>query len=101
MLFLYETRKKKIIRTFGVSMPELFILFYFYDGSKKAATPLYEEFLIGGIGMTKGTILRALKKLYEKKYLERHGTHKGTEYSITSMAINIVNDILVKYITAT
>jgi len=99
MLLVYEGNKRRIIRDFGVNMAEFFCLLYFYDGSKKEVAPIYEEILAGAIAVNKGTILRGLRQLHQKGYTERYGNGKKISYSITAMGINIVNDILVKYVT--
>lgn len=87
------------MRDFGISMAEMLVLFYLYDGSKKRGSPLYEDILFNSINLNKRSILSAFRKLIDKKYVLRFGMVQNTEYSITSFGISIVNDILVKYIT--
>lgn len=99
MLLAYEGNKRKIIRDYSISMADFFCLLYFYDADNKKASPLYEEILASAIGINKFTIIKALKSINDKKYIERYGVGQNTNYSITSFGINIVNDILVKYVT--
>lgn len=99
LLLFYEGSKRRIIRDFSLSMPEFYCLLYFYDGEKKKASPLYEDVLSAAVSLNKGIILRAIKRLNDKKYLDRYGSGQDTNYSITSFGINVVNDILVKYVT--
>lgn len=99
LLIHYEGNKRRIIRDYGISMAEFFCLLYFYDSDNKSASPLYEDILANAVKVNKYTILKALKSIHDKKYIEKYGTKQQPTYCITSYGINIVNDILVKYIT--
>ena len=99
ILQTYEVNKRRIIRNFGISMAEMYCLFYLYDGIQKKASPLYEEVMANSLGVNKYGLLKALKSVVDKKYVEKFGKSQDTSYSITSFGISIVNDILVKYVT--
>lgn len=99
LLLYFDGNKRRIIREFNISMAEMYCLFYLYDGVQKKISPLYEEILPNALAVNKASLLRALKSVVDKKYVERYGTGQHTNYSITSFGISIVNDILVKHVT--
>lgn len=98
-LLTYEGNKRKIIRDYSIAILDFYCLLYLYDGKKKKAPELYEEVLLNAINVNKSSIMRSLKSLYDKKYIEKYGKEKDITYEITSFGINVINDILVKYVT--
>lgn len=99
MLLVYEGNKRRIVRDYSISVADFYCLLFFYEGQKNKASVIYEEVLLNAININKGIILKALRSLVDKKYIDRYGKGQDTTYAITSFGINIVNDILVKYVT--
>ena len=87
------------MRDFGISVAEMLVLFYLYDGTKQRGSPLYEDVLYNGVNINKRAILTAFRKLVDRKFVVRYGQAQNKEYSITSFGMSTVNDILVKYVT--
>lgn len=99
ILMAYEGNKCRIMRDFGITVVDMQVLFYLYDGAKKKGSPLYETVLTNAVNVNKRNVLASFRKLVDRKYILKFGMAQNTEYSITSFGISIVNDILVKYVT--
>ena len=94
----YEGSKKKIISETGISMSELFVLFYLYNGKDRSATPTYDYIYKGSFQSSRATILRAFKSLKEKTLLQQTGKTNMAVYKITPLGKVKVNEIIHKYI---
>ena len=82
----------------GLTMGELYVLLFLFDGKEHSATPVYENVLKGSFQSSKTTVLRAFKFLKEKNLLQQTGKTNMAVYKITPLGKVKVNEIIHKYI---
>lgn len=98
LLIFYESNKKKMVMQKGFKMPEFYTLLYFYDGVKKKGADVYNIVFKHAYNSSKSQINTGLTRLHHKGYLTKFGSVRHTEYSITPLGIEAVNEILSKYV---
>ena len=98
MLVRYEGSKKKMIGENNMTMAEVFVLLYLYDGKERIATPTYEYVFKGSFQSSRATILRAFKRLKNMDLLQMVGTTKDAKWRITPLGKQRVNEIISRYI---
>lgn len=94
----YESKKKKIIMQSGITMPELYTLFYLYDGTQRGGSSIYNEQYKYAYNASRKQIQAAFVTLENKGLISKIGKKKGMKMSITPQGIGIINDVLHKYI---
>lgn len=93
----YESSKKDVIIQFGLSVPKIYALLYFYDG-EKLGTDFYNKAFRHAYTSNKSDLATGLVELYRDGYLMRRGTRKNLKYSITSSGIDLVTRFMNKLI---
>jgi hypothetical protein len=94
----YEGVKKKILLQANVPPPELYVLFYLYDGLEKGASSIYNDKYRYTYNASKGQIQRSFVTLQNKKWVEKIGNRKFTKLKITPLGAAAVDDIMRKYL---
>lgn len=93
----YESHKKDVIINFGISVPKLYALLYFYDGEKKGSD-FYTIAFKHAYTSNRGDLGGALAELFQTGYLTRRGARKNMRYSITSKGIELLTRVMNKLI---
>lgn len=95
----YESVKKKILMKSNVSPPEMYTLFYLYDGIEKLASGIYNDKYRYTYNASRAQIQRAFITLQNRKWVEKIGKTKQAKLKITPLGASAVDDILRKYLT--
>lgn len=94
----YDGSKKKIIMRCGVSVPELYTLFFLYDGTEKAGSEIYNEKFKYAYNSNRRQIQSSFITLENKGLISKNGKKRGMKLTITPQGIATVDDILHKYL---
>lgn len=97
MISNYEAVKKRIPMEYSLTMPEWYMLMFFYDGEKKGSTG-YREKYIYAYSASKNNLAGALVRLTKDGFLDRRGKAGRATYSLTPKGKDIVDKILLKVI---
>lgn len=93
----YEGNKKKILSLCQITLAELYILLYLYDGMEKLASGIYREQYRYCVMASKMQFHRAFISLQHKKMMEKIGFRKGAKFKITAAGSDVLGDILDKF----
>ncbi len=94
----YESIKKVIVSEAKLSMPEFFVLLYYYNGKESAGSFLYKDFYKRAYQSSPTKIKTSFGTLQHIGYLEKTGQTKGASFRITALGSDTVNWILSKYV---
>lgn len=97
-LSCYDGIKKQIVMQSGVSLAELYTLFYLYDGEEKIASDVYKSRYKYTYSASKGQIQQSFVSLQNKGFIKKIGLKKGARLVITAQGSGVIDDILNKYI---
>lgn len=93
----YEAQKKKIVMQQGLSLAELYILFYLYDGIPKLASAVYTDKYKYAYNASKSQMHSAFRTLQQRGFVDKIGDRKGAKLRITVSGNAMAQDILQKY----
>lgn len=96
-IYNYESNKKNVIINFGLSVPKLYTLLYFYDGEKKGSD-FYKVAFKHAYTSNRGDLSEAMAAMYLDGYLNRRGARTNMRYSITSKGIELLTRVMNKLI---
>lgn len=94
----YEASKKTIVAQTRLSIPEWYVLLFFYSGAETSGAYLYKEYYKSAYQSKSTRIKEALGTLQMNGYLRKTGNTSNAVFSITPIGIDLVNSILSKYI---
>lgn len=100
LLVRFETKKRAIERDRGITMSELYLLLYLYDGGKKKLPSFYNDVFKYTIGCSRRTMTDALRKMLFEKSVEKFGGFRTSEYRITPYGAQMVNEIIKSHIVS-
>lgn len=100
LLLNYEGNKKRIIRHDGITIPELYVLYYLADSREKRSTPAYIDVYRNSVNASRKQILHAFKTLTTKGLVESYGKARATTYKITMKGKERLYRIIHKYMIA-
>lgn len=96
-LMTWEGNKKTIISTSGLTMPEIYVLLYLYEGKEMAGKDIYQNKFKRAYQSTPSKVRLAFCTLFDKGYITKYGGTKGLKLQITSSGKAVIRDIATKY----
>lgn len=97
-LMNYESNKKKIVMQLGLTVAEIYTLFYLYDGDEKIASEVYKGPYRYAYNASRAQIQAGFVTLQSSGAIEKLGFKKGARLKITALGSSLVDDILTKYL---
>ncbi len=98
ILMNYESNKRRIVTHKGISVPELYVLYYLFDEKEKGAPESYTTIFKDAYNSSKNQMLRAFKKLSESGHIQTYGKARATTYKITAIGKTAIAEMLQKYV---
>lgn len=96
-IYNFESQKKDVLINFGLTLPKLYALLYFYDGEKKGVD-FYRVAFKHAYTSNRGDMCLGMAELYQTGHLFRRGANKTMTYSITSKGIELLTRVMNKLI---
>jgi len=93
----WESNKKNMVASAGLSIPEVYVLLCLFDGKEALGADIYNNRFKRAYQSSPGKIKAAFGTLQSKKYIAKYGERRGAKLQITPLGREILRQLLHKY----